>query len=170
MTVEQAFAGVAVKRLALLRDRILACLDKLDRDQIWMRGGEHENAVGNLILHLCGNVRQWIGHGVGQLPDVRMRDREFATRGGMPVAELREGLISTVDAAIGIIQEVEPVDLLRRFKVQENDVTVLEAIFQVTDHFSQHTGQIILLTKHATGEDLGFYRHLSAASQGEKTP
>jgi uncharacterized damage-inducible protein DinB len=170
MTVERVFLEVAGRRLSLLRDRILACLDKLDEERVWLRGGENENAIGNLVLHLCGNVRQWIGHGVGQLPDIRLRETEFDARGGMPVAELRERLVSTMEAALGIIRDVEPGDLLRRFMVQGYEVTTLEAIFHVTDHFGQHTGQIILLTKHATGEDLGFYRQLSAAGHGEKTP
>ena len=160
----------SARTLDQLRERILTCLGKLNDDQVWSRDGEHENAIGNLVLHLCGNVRQWIGHAVGGKPDIRVRDREFQARGGITVDELIQRLTGAVDDALVVIRGLESDTLLRRVQVQGYDVTALEALLHVVEHFAQHTGQIILLTKHATGQDLGFYRHLGQGAHGEKTP
>jgi len=168
--LEQTFLEVAGRRLTQHRDRIVVCLGKLETGQIWSRDGEHENSIGNLVLHVCGNVRQWIGHGVGGRSDIRVRDREFQTRGGIEPAELIERVTSTVDEALEILRGPSAKDLLRMIQVQNYNIPVVEAVFHVVDHFAQHTGQIFLLTKHVTGEDLGFYRHLSNPAHGQKTP
>jgi uncharacterized damage-inducible protein DinB len=169
--LEKIFVETVDRKLSQMRDRIVTCLDKLNHDQVWSREGSHENAIGNLVLHLCGNLRQWIGHGVAGRSDVRVRDREFQARGNIEPAELRERLVGAVDEALGSIRSLDADGLARTVQVQGYTITTLEAVFHVTEHFSQHAGQIILLTKHLTGEDLGFYRHLSqGASHGAKTP
>jgi len=151
--------------------RIENCLDKLTPEQVWARSGDHENAAGNLVLHLAGNVRQWILHGAGQQPDVRQRDTEFAAR-QMDVAELKRRLRSTVDEAAAVIRAVPRERLTERVTIQNYHITVLEAILHVIEHFSGHTGQIIFITKFLRGEDLGFYTHLKSATapHGEKIP
>jgi uncharacterized damage-inducible protein DinB len=148
----------------------VACLGKLTSEQIWSRGGEHENAIGNLVLHLCGNVRQYIGMAVAGQPDVRQRDAEFAARQGAGPAELAERLRLVIEEARVTIGALREPDLLRVTRVQGYEIPVLEAVAHVVEHFAQHTGQIILLTKHATGEDLGFYAHLSRSRHSETTP
>jgi uncharacterized damage-inducible protein DinB len=165
-----AVTEVAVADLRQLLGRIVSCLGKLNDDQIWSRGGEHENAIGNLVLHLCGNARQWIGTGLGGKPDIRVRDREFQARGGLTASELTERITGVVNEAIEVILRLDEAALTKRMTIQNCDVTGVGALIHVVQHFAQHTGQIILLTKHATGEDLGFYRHLGAASHGKKTP
>ncbi len=170
MTVTAIFLDVSARDLMQLRDRIVTCLEKLNDEQVWMRGGDHENAIGNLVLHLCGNVRQWIGSAVGGKPDIRVRDREFQARGDVSPADLAERITAVVDDAVAVIRRLDEAALLKTVTVQKYTVTGLEAIAHVLEHFGQHTGQIILLTKHATGEDLGFYRHLNAAAHTEKTP
>ncbi len=166
-TVEFLFVNHAARKLEQLCERIVTCLGKLNADQVWLRGGEHENAIGNLVLHLCGNVRQWIGMGVAGKPDIRRRDGEFAARSG---ENLAERLTDTVNEALETIRGLGPGDLLRIVRVQGYEITVLEAVSHVVEHFAQHTGQIILLTKHATGEDLGFYAHLNRPAHQETTP
>jgi uncharacterized damage-inducible protein DinB len=170
MTIETNFLNCAAEKLAELCPRIETCLGKLTPDQIWMRGAENQNAIGNLVLHLNGNVRQWIISGVGGAPDNRTRDAEFAARGGIEIAELRERLESTVREAIAAIGKVTPERMTEIVTIQKYEVTVMEAIFHVVEHFAQHTGQIIFVTKMLTGEDLGFYKHLKAAVHAEKTP
>ena len=169
-TVDQIFLRASAKNLEQLWSRIRDCLAKLSTDEIWARGHENENAIGNLVLHLNGNVRQWIISGVGGAPDTRTRDAEFAARGGVEIADLRERLDSTVREAVAVIGKVTPQRLTERVTIQKYEVTVLEAIFHVVEHFAQHTGQIIFVTKMLTGEDLGFYKHLKAAVHAEKTP
>jgi len=169
-TAEGLFLKFAAGKLNQLASRIVDCLGRLSTEQIWARGSENQNAVGNLVLHLCGNVRQWILSGVAGQPDVRQRDAEFAARGGVSGPELAAQLESTVAEAVGVIKNTTAERLLERVRIQGYDVSVLEAIGHVTEHFAQHTGQIIFATKLLTGEDLGYYRHLKAAAHGEKTP
>ena len=145
--------------------RIESCLDKLTDNQIWLRGSDNANAVGNLCLHLAGNVRQWIGFGVAGQPDIRARDREFTARSGVNKSELRERLAVAVADAAQTIESLPPEDLMRKTRIQNYDVTVMEAIYHVVEHFAGHTGQIIFVTKALTGEDLGFYSHLAAPAE-----
>ncbi len=170
MKVEQIFVQASSKKLDQLLSRIRDCVNKLEPDEIWARGHENENAIGNLVLHLSGNVGQWIISGIGGAPDTRERDTEFAARGGMETAELLGRLESAVKEAIVVIGRVTPERLSQRVVIQKYDLTVLEAIFHVVEHFAQHTGQIIFATKMLTGEDLGFYKHLKASAHREKTP
>ena len=137
--------------------KIEHCLDKLTDEQIWWRANEESNSVGNLILHLCGNVRQWILSGIGSAPDKRDRDSEFTQREVITRAELRNLLRSTLTDVGTVLRTLDPDVILERRKIQGNDVEILEAIFHVTEHFSMHTGQIIMLTKMFTGSDLRFY-------------
>jgi uncharacterized damage-inducible protein DinB len=154
----QAFIAYASN--FLLKDylpKIERCLEKLTDEQIWWRANEESNSIGNLILHLCGNVRQWIICGLGSQADNRNRDAEFEQRDSIPRAELLSLLRSTLSEIQTTLQTLDPTILLERRKIQGNDVEVLEAIFHVTEHFSMHTGQIILLTKLLTASDLDFY-------------
>jgi uncharacterized damage-inducible protein DinB len=156
----EVFLQFSVEKLAQLAARIQACLERLTPDQVWTRGSDSENAVGNLVLHLCGNVRQWVGFGIAGWPDVRERDSEFRARGGLAARELSERLNNTVQEAASVLRALPTERLTERTRVQNYDVTVLEAIYHVVEHFAEHTGQIIYATKQMTHEDLGFYRHL----------
>jgi uncharacterized damage-inducible protein DinB len=169
--LEQVFLKYTSEKLLQLAGHIETCAGKLSEEYIWMRGSEHQNAVGNLVLHLCGNVRQWIGHGVGGQNDVRERDLEFANRGGISTAELRERLRAVTSEAAEIIRRTPLERLPERVTIQGYSLTVFEAILHVIEHFSHHTGQILFATKLLTGEDLGFYRHLNQpAAHGETIP
>jgi uncharacterized damage-inducible protein DinB len=161
----------SVRRLELSLSRIEACLGKLTEEQVWARGSENENAIGNLVLHLAGNVRQWIVAGVGGAPDTRQRDGEFSARGGNSIPELQDRLRGIVTEAAAVIDAATPERLAERVTIQKYDVSVLEAIYHVVEHSSLHTGQIVFATKMMTGSDMGFYAHLrSSAAHGEKTP
>ena len=163
MTIETNFLNCAAEKLAELCPRIETCLGKLTADQVWMRGTENQNAVGNLVLHLNGNVRQWILSGVGGQPNARHRDEEFAARGGMGPQALGGLLREAVDEALTIIRSLPSERLAEEITVQGYNGTVLKAIFHVVEHFSGHTAQIIFITKMLTGEDLGFYSHLTGS-------
>ena len=160
MSNEAVFLDFSVRKLEELCGRIHVCLGKIPADKVWLRGGENQNAIGNLVLHLSGNVRQWILHGVFGEPDVRDRNSEFDARGGQGAEELSQLLRSTVDAACARIRTMPQEKLADRILPQGYDVTKLEAIYHVVEHFAGHAYQIILLTKMFTGEDLGFYAHL----------
>jgi uncharacterized damage-inducible protein DinB len=164
------FLRFSSEKLKQLSDRIETCLAKLDDTQIWWRGAETQNAVGNLVLHLCGNVRQWIISSIGGEADVRQRDQEFAAHGGVDKASLAANLRETVERAAAVISELTPERLLETRRIQNYDVTVLEAIYHVVEHFSEHTGQIIYATKLLTSNDLEFYKHLTREAHGEQVP
>ena len=170
MGLDHTFIDCSTKKLQQMVSRIQDCLEKLSPGEIWARGNENENAIGNLVLHLNGNVRQWIISGVGGAPDTRTRDAEFAARALMETEELLGRLAATVNEAIAVLGRVTDERLAEHITIQKYDLTVLEAIFHVVEHFSHHTGQIIFATKMLTGEDLGFYKHLTAAAHAEKTP
>jgi uncharacterized damage-inducible protein DinB len=164
MTLSGEFLGYSASKLHELASRIETCLSKLSEEQVWARGKESENAVGNLVLHLCGNVRQWIVSAVGGQPDHRVRDAEFAARSGASKAELAARLGSTVEEALRVIGGLSEEQLTVRHVIQGYDVSVLEAVYHVVEHFSMHTAQIIFITKLLTTADLGFYRHLEPAA------
>jgi uncharacterized damage-inducible protein DinB len=164
-TLDRLFLEVSIKQLRQYESRIGKCLGMLNQEQVWARGGDNENAIGNLVLHLCGNVQQWIVSSVGGRPGHRDRDAEFAARGGVSAEELKERLKNTIDGAVRVLETVTAGRLSERLLIQGYDVTVLEAIYHAVEHFSMHTGQILFATKMMTGQDLGFYRHLSAVNR-----
>lgn len=137
--------------------KIERCLEQLNDEQIWWRANEESNSIGNLVLHLCGNARQWIVCGLGSAPDNRTRDAEFAQRDAIARAELLQLLRSTLADIEFVLRDLPPSTLLHKRTIQGSEVEVMEAIFHVTEHFSMHTGQIIMLTKILTATDLRFY-------------
>lgn len=153
--------------------KILAAVEQLSDEDLWWRPNEAANSVGNLMLHLSGNVRQWIVSGVGGAPDHRERSREFDRRDPLPRTELLETLRATVAEADAVLAKVSPSALGDRRAIQGREVTLLEAIYHVVEHFSTHVGQIVLIAKDRGGKDLGFYRmeagQLRAAWPGHPT-
>jgi uncharacterized damage-inducible protein DinB len=134
------------------RTKIRAAVEALPADKVWWRPNEQSNSVGNLLVHLNGNIRQWILAGIGGQPDLRTRFAEFATRDGRPAAELLADLERTLVEADGALARLPPPQLLERRIVQGRDLTVLELISQVVQHVALHTGQIIVIAKlHAPG-------------------
>ena len=137
--------------------KIERCLELLSDEQIWWRPNEDSNSVGNLLLHLCGNAQQWIVSGLGGEEDNRVRQSEFDERRIISREELLTRIRSTLSRVDATLEQFDESRLLETFQIQGTTVTALEAIFHVTEHFSMHTGQIILLTKMIGGKDLGFY-------------
>ena len=167
MPLEADFLTTAADKLAENLDRIEACLTELQPFSLWARESENENAVGNLLLHLDGNVRQWILSGVGTEPDSRDRPSEFSTRAGGNASVLLAKLRGTVGKAVDLIRSLPHRRLAEQVSIQGYDTTVLSAIFHVVEHFSGHTYQIILLTKRFTGKNLGFYSYLDKTGRKE---
>ncbi len=163
--IAQQFLAASRHTLSVWMGRIETCVAQLTPEQIWWRGAENSNAIGNILLHLSGNIRQWIISGVGGAPDTRNRDAEFAQREPLPPVELLQRLKATVQEADQVLARLTDRDLTERRLIQKvYDVTALEAIHHVTEHFALHAGQITYATKLLTGEDLGFYRHLQKKS------
>jgi uncharacterized damage-inducible protein DinB len=137
--------------------KIEHCLAALSEEEVWWRANPESNSVGNLLLHLSGNARQWIVSGVGGSKDERVRQQEFDEERGRARGELLSRLRRTLAEVDGVLAGFDSSRILERRRIQGHDVTVLEAIFHVVEHFAMHTGQIILLTKSLRGADLKFY-------------
>jgi uncharacterized damage-inducible protein DinB len=152
--VAAIFLDYSIRKLDDMAKCIELCLGRLNDEQVWLHQADHENAIGNLILHLCGNMRQWIMHGVGGEPDVRVRDQEFAATDGRTAAELLSLFQETETAAKRVLANLPHERLTEHTTPQGQEVSVLEAIYQVVGHHQQHTGQIILLTKQMLERDL----------------
>ena len=138
---------------------IVKCLQQLSEEEIWWRPNSASNSAGNLVLHLCGNVRQWIISGLGGAPDKRKRDLEFSEQGPITGRALVTQLRRTVRDACRVLAKLNDDSLAREYSIQGYaDVTGMDAVFHVTEHFGRHTGQIIYVTKLKRAADLKFTR------------
>ena len=140
-------------------ERSLATLTDAD---VWWRPNEVSNSIGNLVLHLAGNVTQWILGGVAGRRYARMRQQEFDERTPYPKSDLVVRLSSVVLEADGVIAGLDAAALAERRQIQGYDVSVLEAVYHVVEHFGMHTGQIIMLSKTRSAKDLALWRPPSA--------
>jgi uncharacterized damage-inducible protein DinB len=138
--------------------KIEQCVARLSDEDIWWRPNEASNSIGNLLLHLSGNVSQWILNGVGGQAFERHRQQEFDERRRSPGRDLIAKLRGVLDAADAVLAIQDERTLQTRRHIQGYDVTVLEAIYHVVEHFGMHTGQIIWMTKARTAEDLKLWR------------
>ncbi len=137
--------------------RILKCLDQLDNEQIWWRPNESSNSIGNLILHLNGNVNQWIYAGLGGFADNRERQMEFDEREHIDKNYLAVVLTTTMKNIRPVIEKISVEALLHTRKVQTFEESGVSILIHVTEHFSYHTGQIAYITKMLMDKSLGFY-------------
>lgn len=154
-SIAGVFLDHSVRKLRDMTGCVETCLANLSDEQVWERQAAHENTIANLMLHLCGNMRQWIMHGVAGQTDVRERDAEFSTASGFTKAELLALFQSTIAEAVAVLEALPQERLLERTDPQKRgEVFVLDAIYQVVGHVQQHTGQIILLTKQMSHRDL----------------
>jgi len=158
--VSQEFKIQCVSYFEANTPRIEKCLAELSEADIWLRPNGASNSVGNLILHLCGNITQYILSSLGGGPDHRTRDAEFATEGGFTKQQLWEKLEATTTEAARIIGEVSEAELLRVRSVQGFQLSGIGIVVHVVEHYSYHTGQIAFWTKQLKNKDLGFYAGL----------
>lgn len=136
--------------------KICDSLALLSDEEIWWRPNDSSNSVGNLVLHLCGNIRQWIISGLGDAEFVRKRDLEFSEKGPIARDKLVAQLRDTVREASAVVARLSGADLVRSYSIQGYDVTGYEASIHVTTHFAYHAGQIIYVAKMKRAKDLGF--------------
>jgi len=155
-----AEAYKATVRLKLFDEywpRILQCLDECDDDLLWYRPNENTNSIGNLVLHLEGNVRQWVLHGVAGKEDLRNRREEFYASRRLRKDELTARLKNLKEEVVEVVNAVSAKQLLEHRSIQGFETSVLGALFHVVEHFSYHLGQITYLVKSVKNKDLGYY-------------
>jgi hypothetical protein len=141
--------------------RLKACVEPMSTEQVWWRPNEASNSVGNLILHLNGNVTQWLVNSFEKNEDKRDRPAEFAAQGGLAAAELLNRLGTTMSAAEKVLNHLTVDQLLADYDIQGYHVHGVDAVYQVVEHFGLHYGQIAYIAKSLSGKDLGFYRELN---------
>ena len=139
--------------------KIRLALSPVDEQVIWKRANAESNSIGNLMLHLAGNIRQWIVGGVGGTETDRDRAGEFAASGGFMKTELIAALDSSVRDADKVLASLTDSDLERSVVIQGRDTTIIAAIYHVVEHFSMHTGQIIMLAKMFAPGSVKFYEN-----------
>ena len=150
--------------------RICECLQMLSDEEIWWRPNEASNSVGNLVLHPCGNMRQWIVAGLGGDADIRQRDLEFSEKGPIPRDELTGKFVGIVTDAARVVARLSPDALAKKYSIQGYRKTGYEAMSQVQWHFTYHAGQIVYVTKMKRGQDLGFTKLAPLKPTSSKTP
>ncbi|HEX4038556.1 MAG TPA: DUF1572 family protein [Acidobacteriaceae bacterium] len=141
--------------------RLRTCVESLTDEQIWWRPNEASNSVGNLVLHLSGNMRQWLVASFNREADRRDRPAEFAEKGSLSSAALVEKLGATVEAGLAVLARLTEAELLASYEIQGYHVTGLAAVYQVIEHFGLHYGQISYIAKMLADRDLGFYKELN---------
>jgi len=139
------------------RTKIRAAVESLPAEALWWRANEESNSVGNLLMHLAGNIRQWIVGGVAGQPNIRDRAGEFSARSGDDAVTLLARLDAAIDEVDAVLARLSEADLATPCTIQGRDVTVLEAVYHVVEHFSMHLGQIILVAKIHTPNAVRFY-------------
>lgn len=169
-TLATQFTAFAADKLEDSLANIRRCVELLDDEGVWWRPNEVSNSIGNLLLHLTGNVRQWIVAGLGGETFDRDRPAEFSDHGSRPVDEIVADLADVVTRAATVIRSLDEPALVAVRAVQYREVTGTAIVFHVVEHFSLHTGQIVSTTKLRLNRDLSLYdpegRRLTGADPG----
>jgi hypothetical protein len=147
--------------------RLRQSVETLTGEQVWWRPNPASNSIGNLILHLNGNVTQWLVASFNRDEDRRNRPEEFAAEGGLTAAELLAKLGATMERAAQVLDRLTVEELLAPYEIQGHHVHGLDAVYQVIEHYGLHYGQIAYIAKSLTGRDLGFYRHLNKTGRAD---
>ena len=141
--------------------RLRTCVESLTDEQVWWRPNAESNSIGNLLLHLNGNVRQWLVASFNRLEDHRHRPAEFGAQEGLTAAQLLDRLGATLDEAAKVLDRLTVEDLIAPCEIQGHHVRGLDAVYHVVEHFALHYGQIAYITKLLSAKDLGFYKELN---------
>ena len=159
-TLAKEFIEQSIYRITENTQRIIKCLQEINEMETWQSPHESSNSVGNLLLHLCGNIRQYAISALGENEDTRERDKEFSAKSGHTKSELLNGLANTITEAVDIIKNSDENRLMKMYSVQGFNLSGIGIIIHVTEHYSYHTGQIAFWTKQIRNKDLGFYANV----------
>lgn len=157
MTWLADFQTNAQLRLDENTKKISNCLALIRESEFWHQSNEHTLSVGTTLVHLQGNITQYILSSLGGLPDHRVRSLEFATRGGIAQAEVWNAFQQTVQRAGAVIGQLTEAEALRVRPVQAYRLSGLGIVLHVIEHYSYHTGQIAYITKLLQNRALDFY-------------
>lgn len=140
-------------------ERILYCLQLLTPQQIWFKPNPVTNPVGNLVLHICGNTRQWIFSGLLGQKDLRKRKQEFILT-DLPKEELIRMIQTLRQDILQHLPQLRQTLLEKTYPVQTFQETGVSILIHVIEHTSYHTGQITQLTKLITEQETNYYKSI----------
>lgn len=167
-TWHQDFKDNAIFRLEENVRMISIALSKVVEEELWTKQNQSLNTLGNQLLHICGNMTQYIVSGLGGNPDERNREEEFSTEDGFTKDELLQRLLLTVQTSTTIIDDATPENLLKKRKVQGFDLSGVGVVLHAVEHFSYHTGQIAMQVKLVIDQPLGFYEGMNLNTLNEE--
>jgi len=156
--IYKEFLEQSAYRIELNYPRIKTCIELLSDEEVWQKPNASSNSIGNLVLHLCGNMTQYIISALGRNEDKRNRDSEFSATEGYSAAELLEKMKSVTEDCVKIVKGLSEQQLMVQYEVQGYQLSGVAVIVHVTEHYSYHTGQIVFLTKSLKDIDTGFYK------------
>ncbi len=148
----------AIYRNELNLSRLTKCIEMLSEEELWQHPNDSSNSIGNLILHLNGNITQYIISALGNTPDQRARDLEFSSDRTFNASGLKELITSATHTAASVLEKLDNTQLNNTYEVQGHVMSGIAIILHVTEHYSYHTGQIVFLTKLLKNVDTGFYK------------
>lgn len=157
----------ATKGLRESSEKIVKCLNLLDPGEVWRDFNPNLVSVGNLVLHLVGNISQHVLAGLGGAPYVRDRDREFTGKPPMGKHELVASFEQTTQRALEVVGRLGEADLTRRSVIQGKEVSGAEDLIAVIGHLAYHAGQIAFAVKYLKNVDLGFYAGVDLNQQNQ---
>lgn len=155
--ISREFREYAAGKLEEHFGQVRRCAALLSDEQLWFRPNDRSNSVANLLLHLNGNLRQWMLGGLAGRSIERHRQSEFDARGGLPREQLVEPLARTIAEVCEVIRALDDAALARRYRIQAYDVSGVAAVLHIVEHFAFHTGQIVTTTKWLLDVDLSLY-------------
>jgi len=158
MSLGQEYTSQAIRRIyEESMPRLLQCIKEVNDEQLWWRPNENSNSIGNLVLHLTGNVNQWINASLGGDEDTRTRQSEFNNRKDLGRAELINDLNLVMERARQVIDQLDPADLQTNYKVQGFTESGAAILMHVVEHLSYHVGQITYIVKYLKNIDTEYY-------------
>ncbi len=135
-----------------LRARLVTTLGRLSPEDLAWRANEESNSAANLVLHICGNLRQRFHAGFGGAADDRVRNEEFADRGPWSA----EAMIARANTAFAevdaFLAALDPARLEETRTIQGRAQTLLDMLLLTLPHVAEHVGQIIYIAKARQGE------------------
>lgn len=167
MTATQEFKEQSIFRLQEKKAHIAKCFKQLEEQDVWWEPNSSSNSIGTIILHLCGNIGQYIISSLGRQPDQRERDLEFSTKDSHSKAELLQMIGDVIDQASATVEAATEEELLRMRQVQGFSFSGLGVVLHAVEHLSYHTGQIAYLVKLRADEQIGLYDDFDLNTKNE---
>jgi len=151
ISIARIFLDDSRARLAHTRQRITGVINQLSDDDLNWRPNPETNSVTNLIVHICGNLKQRYGHHIAGDPDLRDRPAEFDTALHRTKAELLAAIDDAFGMVDGILERLPMATLFDVTQVRGEQRSILDIITTSATHTSEHLGQIIYIAKIRLG-------------------